>query len=242
MSDVSFAGSSDGASYKREASFTTATAACVSTRLGACTVNPCYAPSSQGDVTVPNVGEIALGGAEMAPYGLMPAPNGSYANDVTEGKPPWETGGEAVTVTWAHLPGDPTQPGGTMTSASPPYIELSPEGTFGVAVSGLSRAEDLVLSWTSDSVPSVLDQVLVDLDSGSTQVVCEFDASAGTGIVPQSVLSFLSAGVGTYDVHSKEYTSVRLSRANGGQWDVGLNVDAHARTSDGLAFGSITFW
>jgi hypothetical protein len=242
MSDLAFAGSSAGASYKRQASFTNATSACVSTRLGACTVDPCYLPSSPSGATSPSVGQVDIAGAEMTSFSLEPQDDGSYPSKVIDGQSPWNTGGEVVTVTWAHLPGDPTQAGGTISSASPPYIELVPEGTFGVAVSGLSRAQDLALAWTSDSLPSVLDQVLVDLTSGSTQVVCEFDASAGTGTVPASVLAFLSAGDGSFDVHSKEYTSVHLTGADGAAWSVGFNVDAHARTSDGLAFGAITFW
>jgi hypothetical protein len=82
---------------------------------------------------------------------------------------------------------------------------------------------------------------LIDLTSTSTQIVCEYSASAGVGVVPAAALQSLPAGAGTFDVHSKEYASLHLGSGSGAQWSVGFNVDAHARTSYGLSFGAVTF-
>jgi hypothetical protein len=41
-------------------------------------------------------------------------------------------------------------------------------------------------------------------------------------------------------IHSKESASETLNGVNGEQWAVGFNVDAHARTSYGVATGSVT--
>src|ERR1700689_5002584 len=134
-----------------------------------------------------------------------------------------------VTLAWAHVPGEATQPGGSIMLGTPPYIALSGDSAFDTATSTVERTQDLTLTWTADSPASVLDKVLLDLGSGSTQLTCTFPASAGTGVVSAAALQFLEAGQGNYDVHSKEYTSETLNAADGTVWSVGFNVDAHAR-------------
>jgi len=250
MSDRPAAGASSY-SYKRSVTFTPAgPAACAITNVGACQVDPCYVTKASQAGTLPSAGEVSILGAEMAALALDPTANGSYASVNVDGELPWETGGETVTFGWAHLPGDAAQAGGQVRMATPPYIALSAGSPFAATTSTLSRAADLTLSWTSDSPPAALDQVLVDLSSANgggafpalaTRLVCQFKASAGQGIVPAAALQSLGAGKGTFDVHSKEYLSETLDDANGAQWDMQFNVDAHARTDSGLATGSVTF-
>jgi hypothetical protein len=69
--------------------------------------------------------------------------------------------------------------------------------------------------------------------------VCIFAASAGTGVIPASALALVPAGAGSYNVHSPEGTTKKS--VGGSQWSFGLNVDAQARTSTGLAKGAVTF-
>jgi len=120
-------------------------------------------------------------------------------------------------------------------------VALVASSAFASSPSTWSRAQDVTLAWTADSPPSDIDQVLVDLSSGSTQISCAFGASASGGTVPMSVLQYLGAGPGNYDLHSKQYASQIVVAADGTPWEIGFNVDAHVRTSAGLAFGSVTF-
>jgi hypothetical protein len=187
---------------------------------------------------LPNVGEIQFTGAQLAAYALEPATEGNYTTLTIQGQVAWETNGESVGVVWAHAPEDPTQAGGSIQLASPPYVALSAGSALGAGA--LSRQQDLDLAWTSDSPPSAMDQVLVDVTLGSTQVTCAFSAAAGSGTVPAGALQALESGTGTYDVHSKEYASVPLQGLDGTAWQVGFNVDAHARLGSGLAYGAVT--
>jgi hypothetical protein len=243
MSDRPTEGSSAGASYRRQASLSPKST-CTTTTIGGCTVNPCSTssswPSADGEpATVPNAGSVTIGGAEMAPASLAPGGNAGYASETVDGIA-WNAGGEPVTLTWQHFPGDPSQPGGTIALASPAYVALMAGSAFAAAPRTVPRDQDLVIAWTPDTTPSTADQVLVDVTAGSTQISCDFSLALGTGVVPSAALEYLTAGAGTYDVHSKEYAYQNLSGADGAQWSMAFNVDAHARTSDGLATGAIT--
>jgi hypothetical protein len=241
MSDRPVAGTDTAASYHLEAAFNPVPASCGTATVGACTVNPCYAATSgTAPSPLPDVGSVEFLGAQIAELPLEPQSNGTYTTLNFEGEVPWATSGDAVSVTWAHAPGAATQAGGSMHLAAPPYLALSATSAFGGTTSMVSRQEDLTLSWTSDSAPSTVDQLLVDVTLAPTQLVCVFNAAAGTGTVPAAALGYLSAGVGSYDVHSKEYASVPLQGVDGATWAVGFNVDAHARAGNGLAYGAAT--
>jgi hypothetical protein len=239
-SSVPIAGSTVGSSYTRNASFTRT--ACTYTTIGACTVDPCYASSSSGTATDPaaNAGQVSIGGAQMASLSLNPQGDGTYSQETIDGAVPWSTGAETVTVQWAHAPGNTTAGGGTMTLGTPPYIALAPGSAFADATATLARTQDLTVSWTSDTSPTALDTVSVSLISGSTLVYCGFSVSAGSGVVSAAALPYLGTGAASSGVHSKEYTSQTVTGADGAQWTLGFNVDATARTSYGLAQGSVT--
>ncbi len=209
--------------------------------IGACQINPCYASTliADGDALL-SAGPVSIAGADLNSDVLAPQANGAYAADVVSTQIAWKTGGENVTIQWAHFPGDPTQPGGTFTLATPPYVSLQTGSAFADATSTLARDRDLALAWTSDSAPANLDRVNIDLKSGATEINCAFDAAAGNGVVPAAALQALAAGEGTFDIHSKEYASQKISGTGGTTWTLQFNVAAHARTSYGLAKGAVT--
>ncbi len=242
MSDRPIQGSLSGAQYEREASFTPATAGCPTTTIGACSVNPCRPISSAGTPTapLPSAGTVTIAGAEMTSDALEPQSNGSYASFVVPEQVAWLTGGERVTLAWQHAPGDESQGGGSITMSTPPYLALADGSAFDSAPTSIARSQDLTVSWTSDSSPSVLDQVLVDIWTGSTQLTCSYVVSAGTGVVPAEALQHLTAGQGNFDIHSKEYASQTVTGVDGSSWSFGFNVDAHARASYGLTYGAVT--
>lgn len=228
------------ASYKRSGGFTSAKPACESTMIGACQIDPCYVSALITDKSaLVNGGNVSIGGAQLNSDVLAPQPDGAYVADVVSTQIGWTTGGQNVTIAWDHFPGDATQPGGQASLATPPFIELQNGSPFADVTSTLARDQDLTLAWTTDSAPGKLDHVNIDLKSGSTEIDCAFDASAGNGVVPAAALQKLTAGNATFDIHSKEYVSQKIS-GTGGSWTLQFNVDAHARTSYGLAKGSIT--
>jgi hypothetical protein len=175
----------------------------------------------------------------MPPLTLEPGSDGAYGSDTVKGQLAWTAGGTQVTFEWTHLPGDPSSAGGSISLDTPPYIALTQGSAFAIPPTTLARDQDLTVAWTSDTAPTSADQVAVDLDMGSVQLVCIFAASAGMGVIPASALALVPAGPGSYNVHSKEAATNKS--VDGSQWSFGFNVDAQARTSSGLAKGTVTF-
>ena len=239
-SDRPIAGSDTAASYSIAVSFTTEPS-CTTQPVSACTVNPCYQSSRSGNANtpLPSAGQVTFAGVGTTSLALAPQSDGNYATETVAGQLPWETGGSAVTFEWARFPGNAGQPGDSIVLSTPPYVALVAGSAFAAETSTVVRDHDLTVSWTSDSAPSELDDVAVDVSSASVQVYCIFPAASGTGVVPAAVLGLLEPGDGTYDVHSKENAYERID-AGEGSWGMSFNVDAHARTSYGLAKGSVT--
>jgi hypothetical protein len=240
-SSVPAAGNASGPSFTLDAEFLRPGAAsCATSTIGACTINPCLSPPPSvtgSDVT--NAGQVTVA-TSTTTQAIEPQSDGDYATQTFDAAP-WMAGGESITLAWAHFPGSTTRPGGSFVAETPPYVTLSPGSPFADATSTLDRTADLTFSWTSDTAPASTDLVGVYLDSGSTQVGCNFDASAGTGVVPAAALQALGAGAGSFDIHSKRSTSENMTAADGSIWSFGFNVDACARTSYGVATGKVTF-
>jgi hypothetical protein len=240
-SSVPAAGATSSASFTLEAEFLRPGAtSCATSTIGACTVNPCLTPPPSvtgSDVT--NAGQITVA-TSTTTDAIEPESDGDYATQTFDAAP-WMAGGESVTVTWAHFPGSTTEAGGTFVAETPPYVTLSPGTPFADPTSTLDRSADVTFSWTSDTAPASTDRVGVYFDSGSTQVGCNFDASAGTGVVPAAALQALGVGAGSFDIHSKHSGTEKLPAADGSTWSFGFNVDAFARTSYGVAGGRVTF-
>lgn len=245
QSNIPTTGSATGASYARSVTFTAAgqngcAVGSSTIAAGPCSLNPCLAPPPDGGTeTLLNGGAVTIDGAQMPPLTLEPASDGAYPSDTVKGQLAWTAGGAQVTFQWAHLPGDPSSAGGSATLDTPPYIALTQGSAFAIAPATLARDQDLTVEWTSDTAPTSADQVAVDLQTGSVQLVCIFAVSAGRGVIPASALAFVPAGAGSYNVHSKEGTTNKA--VSGSQWSFGFNVDAQARTSTGLAKGAVTF-
>jgi hypothetical protein len=231
---------SSAPSYKRQASFSVQSS-CSRATVGPCTLNPCANPAASTQPSpLPNAGEITIVGAQLTAAPLEPQTNGSYTPIVVAGQAPWTSSGQAITVDWQHFPGDPTQAGGSIQLASPPYVTLTAASMFFEPTQALSSARSFTVAWTVEGAASQLDQVVVNLTSGPAQLVCGFGASAGSGTVPAAAIQLLPTGPATYGVHSKEYASQTLYGSNGATWSVGFNVDAQATASSGLATGSLT--
>ena len=236
------AGSATGASYSVGVSFTSSPPQCTTTTIGACTVNPCYRSATPTDpsVPLPSAGEVRFTPAGMMPFVVEPQNDGSYAAESVEGQPPWTAGGQQVTFQWAHFPGEAAQAGDDTTLGTPPYVALAKGSAFDTIASSLSRDRDLTIAWTTDGPPAATDELVVGVNSATIEVYCSFGAGAGTGVVPRAALGYLDAGPGYYNVHSKQYARESMTALDGTPWSLSFNVDATARTSYGLANGSVT--
>jgi hypothetical protein len=233
--------SSTGASYTLSVSFTETPTRCTNTTIGACTVNPCYRSTTPTDpnVPLPSAGTVTLMPASGTPFTVQPQNDGLYASETAVGELPWTTGGQSVTWTWTHFPGNASQPGDQITLSTPPYIALTKDSAFNEVIATLVRTNDLTVSWTNDSPPSANDDVNVGVNAATTQVYCTFPASAGTGVVPAAALQMLQPGEGSYGIHSKQYASESMTAADLVPWSLSVNIDAAARSSYGLATGSL---
>lgn len=242
-SEAPAGGAAPGAWYNFGVSFSVAPPPCTKTKIGACTVDPCYSylPQSSPSDPLPNAGTVGLSGAEIATLSMKPQADGTYATEVVNGRIPWSDGGEMVVFQWSHVPGDVGGPGDQLGMATPPYISLPADAPFAKQPTVISRTQDLTISWSADTPAQPTDDVSVDLYSGSTQVYCIFGVSAGTGVVPAATLQALGAGDGTYEVHSKQSASKTVTGSDGKQWKLSFNVDARARMPSGMASGPVTF-
>jgi hypothetical protein len=127
-----------------------------------------------------------------------------------------------------------------MSISTPSYYTLSSDAPFLKDPAVIARTQDLAVSWSTDTPARPTDEVAVQVFSGTTQVDCIFGPSAGTGVVPAAALGALGAGMGSYEVHSKQFASKTVTGSNGAPWKLLFNVDARARTPSGLASGPVT--
>jgi hypothetical protein len=224
--------------YEQSASFTLETA-CPTTTVGFCSIRTCDAATAPGPA--PDVGPVQFTGGQMSTAPLQPSASGAYTRQFVSGQPAWTTAGDPISVSWAHFPGDATQPGGSIQLDSPAYLTLAAGSAFAAQPGTWPRRQDLTLAWTADTTPSGEDQLLVDLSSGTTQISCSFAASASSGVIPAGVLAYLPAGTGSFDLHSKQYAFQIVLGPDGTPWQISFNVDAHALTNYGLSYGSVTF-
>jgi hypothetical protein len=240
-SSVPATSSMGGASFTLNAEFLRPGASsCMTSTIGACTIDPCLTPPpSITGSAVTTAGQVTVV-TSTTTEAIEPESDGDYPS-MTFGGSPWVAGGESITVEWAYFPGSPTQAGGSFVTETPPYVTLSPGSPLADPTDTVDRSADVTFLWTSDGAPASTDLVGVYFDSGPTQVGCNFDASAGTGVVPAAALQALGAGPGSFDIHSKRPTDENLTATDGSTWSFGFNVDAFARTAYGVATGKVMF-
>ena len=240
VTSVPVSGSAAGASYEVRASFTSAARACATTAVGACVIDPCFAQERTTGAAMPNAGSIVVGGADMTAVALEPGSDGSYSSSAVTDLLPWKTGGETVMFQLQNVPGDTSAAADRVTQATPPYVALSPASALATKTDTVARDQDLVLAWTTDSAATADDVVVAELASAGTQAVCTFSAAAGNGVVPAQALARLGTGDASYEIHSKTASTKELTDAHGALWKLSFDVETRARTSYGVAAGSVT--
>ena len=240
VTSVPVSGSAEGASYEVMASFIDGARACPTRTIGACVVDPCFARERSAGAAQPNAGSIVVGGADMTAISLEPGSDGSYSSNEVTGLVPWKTGGETVMFQLQNAPGDTSSSNDRVTQSTPPYVALTAASAFASQTGTLSRDQDLDLAWTTDSAATAGDFIVAEFASGEAQTVCTFDASATRGVVPAQALASLGAGDISYEIRSRTTSTKEIVDARGVSWTVAFDVDTRARTSYGVAAGSVT--
>lgn len=240
VTSVPVSGSAVGASYEVLASFTNGARACATTTFGACVVDPCFAQKKNAGEAKPSAGSIVVGGADMTAVSLEPGGDGSYSSSEVTGVVPWKTGGETVMFQLENAPGDTSTSSDRVTQSTPPYVALTTTSAFASKTDTLSRDHDLALAWSTDSVATAGDFIVAEFASGGAQAVCTFEASAGSGVVSAQALASLGAGDASYEIRSVTTSTKEIVDAQGASWTIAFHVETRARTSDGVAAGSVT--
>lgn len=194
--------------------------------VGACSVMGWGVGFGGGEaVALPSAGVITLtSGDEM--LSITPWKGGLYAG-ATIAQPLWQPGG-AVHIAGA---GDEV-PGFQVTLEAPPRARITSLAPGPVTI---DVAEGLTLAW----VPVAGGRTIVDFDdSAATEHIrCDFDASAGTGVVPAIALAHLPPGKGTLAVSSHI-----LAPVVEGDWTIHVDLSTSAANSDGeRAVYAVTF-
>jgi hypothetical protein len=188
---------------------------CTHSTMSGCDIDSC---SSGPGTALPNAGNMMISGLTGGPYTLMPTSMGAYiASPAPAGRIFMD--GETVNFSAAGMTGEVPAFTGMLTV--PPSITV----TMPMLMTGMTtipRSSDLVINWTGGSTGDVTARLLSSSAGVTTLVSCTYQASAGTGTIPMSVMMQLAAGSGaitigssvTQNVMAGDY-AVTLSILNG---------------------------
>jgi hypothetical protein len=202
-----------------------------------CYIDPAYiepANDHSGIVGAPRpqAGEVHVDGGNLALV-FRAGPDGSYPEQSGQGPVAWQ-GGQTITISWPGPGGaQGLNKGRSHAFAAPVYASLALTSPFANpgGVLTLSRVKDVPVAWQTDTPPSADDRLVVELRVGPTgpysifkRARCPFDASAGVGVIPATVLEALGPGEGQYSVvTAHEFTEVIPEN-----WHLSYSLLAHA--------------
>lgn len=210
------------------ASFTMGTGGCPVTTLDNCVLTQaCAAPAAQPV----SAGTVTATGAAV-PISLAPKADATYPmlSDYMA-TAPWLAGGETVdvTATGATVPAFH----GTVTAPNRPTI-TAPAMPAAGAMLAVTRASGFSTTWTGGGAG----KLEIYLSSGSTTLVCDLDASAGSGTIPAATLAMLPAGSGAFAM-----SSISTHEVDAGDWAVQLvgYYNAVWQSGGAIVSGGATF-
>jgi hypothetical protein len=239
VSGVQLAQSSTVSAFFVETVGDTGSSNCTETTHGPCTVDDCTLGGGGGGTggggaggapAAPNAGDITLtGGARDVT--LSPLTDGTYGLDTAPTNPLF-VGGESITMAGAGA----DVPAFSQAVTAPSPIDLTAP-VFATNNLTVDTASDLVLTWTGGTTGTTSLRLTGSDASSSVTVVCEFDASAGTGTAPTAALSPLQGlSNGTASINNLGTDTI-----SAGDWQVLLSLSVMATQSTGMATGTATF-
>jgi hypothetical protein len=237
------------------------TGACARHTVGSCTYDPCVpmADLIRGDPPregFPSPGAIVVSGDAMSPASvtLTPIADGSYP-DLTVDTKAWN-GGDAIALQWAASSGGDQFPAMNQVLIAPAYATLTkssvPASVLGF--SSVDRGTDLKFSWSMQGPSDPADRIVFrmrgsDFDASQSptptehQVRCEFDPSAGAGVVPGELLAQMPDSSASYDMVSSRWLDViGTTDASGGEWQIRYELASNVRDSSQIfVAGAVMF-
>lgn len=187
----------------------TSSVRCTQRTQGACTINECTTPATDGGAAPQDAGAsnngarsagviTISGGGQMVQ--LMPGADNQYmtSNQQVQVFAP----GTALTVSAA---GDPMGvPAFTGMLTMPSAVTVTAPMLSFTAATPISRSQALAAAWTGGTTGKVSVVLVSSQSSSSVTVSCSFDAAGGTGTVPADIMALLPAGTGTIAVGSTD--------------------------------------
>lgn len=201
------------------------TAGCLRRLEGDCALYSCAGAS----FVQPNAGTIAISGGAMA-VNLVPRPDGSYI--------PYVNSSQVTFAAAMKLTLD--APGGIVpllrSEITPPnhtFAVTDPDGTRPQIIFSINRQRDYRLTWTALGAGSRVHAALAqDTDTNRGMILeCDYDGSAGQGVMPRTLLSSLQLTDGGTLAHVANFyigpsTNVSLKPSG---WDITVYGMANGR-------------
>jgi hypothetical protein len=181
-----------------------AVSSCTDSVVGSCDVYVCQAPAP---TTYASGGTVTISGLSQA---VTMAPSVGKTYTPYTAQQALYAGGETINIS---APGADA-PAFTVAVTTPTRATItSPAKPAGGALI-IDRTQDLVASWTGGGAGKVYLYVTGPATS-SSNIVCRFEASAGTGSIPSAALAMLPAGMGSFTS-----TSVSVDTVDKGDWRI----------------------
>lgn len=194
---------------------------CDLTTHGDCAVARCDFTDPPPTTTFASAGDITVTGG-IEPVTMKPSVDKTY--DYASGTQQLFQGGEQLQFSAA---GDDI-PAFTATITAPPTLELQQPSSTPVS---LQKTGDFVAAWTP--VSDAVVEIEFSLQPSATEIVnvrCSFDASAGTGTIPASIVSELPSGTsGDMNIALVRSPSV----APGAEWIIAVYAEHEALPPNG---------
>jgi hypothetical protein len=199
--------------------------ACTTTAVGACFAYQCPPGPSTEMLALGSAGNIHIAGG-LYPITLDPQADNSYRLPQSMRMMALWNGGETLTVSAG---GGVDVPAFTAQVTAPSAPRISAPASTATGSFALSRAQDLVVTWSGGS-GDTLDFAVSDAKS-TTLVECHFPLAAGSGTVPSALLTLLPAGAGS----SGASVSSNGSAAPSG-WSISVLASSLALADDGTVY------
>jgi hypothetical protein len=199
---------------------------CDVTTTGDCTLTLCGGSSSGGAVLgpTPQAGTLTVS-TPTASASLVPA--GSAYAPVTGQTVFWAPG---ETVTAVASGGD--IPAFTLTAPAPTRLEVSAPTFPATGALPVDTTHDLAFAWSGSSAGKVVAGLANN--AGTSTLSCQFDPGAGSGVLPQALLSQIPKGMGVMSVSVTSQSKTQV-----GGFDLTLYASTDGTVNGKLSGGAI---
>jgi hypothetical protein len=182
--------------------------------------------------TLASAGVVTIGGARLTGITLTPGADGKYPAFSQTGADGW-SGGE--TITFAARGGEVLPFTGTVVAPASGIVLTAPVFAPPAKVE-VDRTKPLALAWTGGGAGKLaVSSAAKTADGGSVSIVCQFDASKGSGTVPAAIVGKLPPGDGVIgtSVSNLSQTTAGSSQSPTGTFTINLQATSAVKNGAG---------